>query len=47
MVDGLRYGMTGHHDGSVMCGAMVMGGMVVALWMLTQRMLFTGYRMRS
>ena len=41
MIDGIRYGMTGHADGSVLAGVLVLGGvdlvLGIACWMVLNR----------
>jgi len=47
MIDGIRYGFTGHADGSLLAGIMVMAGVNVGLWLLCHRMLATGYKLKD
>ena len=47
MIDGFRYGFIGHADGSLTVGMMVVLGVNVGLWILTHRMLATGYRLKA
>jgi ABC-2 type transport system permease protein len=47
MIDGFRYAMTGHSDGSVNVGISMMIAMNVALWMIVQHLFAIGWRMRS
>jgi ABC-2 type transport system permease protein len=47
MVDGFRYGFIGHAEASPLLGAAVMGGLDMALWAVTLRMLITGYKLKS
>ncbi|WP_374467280.1 ABC transporter permease [Ferrovibrio sp.] len=46
MIDGFRYGLTGHTDGDVLVGAVALGGVALALWVLCHRLLKRGYRLR-
>jgi ABC-2 type transport system permease protein len=43
MIDGFRYGFIGHADGSLTIGVAVMLVLNLALWMICQRMLASGY----
>jgi ABC-2 type transport system permease protein len=47
MIDGIRYALTGISDGSYHVGIYVMIGCNVVLWLLTQRLVTIGYRIRS
>ena len=47
MIDGFRYGFIGHADGSLPAGVIVMAGTNLALWLITHRMLATGYRLKA
>ena len=47
MIDGLRYGVIGHADGSIVLGVVVMAGVNGALWWLTHWMFSTGYRLKA
>lgn len=47
MIDGFRYGFTGHADGSVGTGAIMLVAIDVALWLACQRLLASGYRLRA
>ena len=47
MIDGIRYALTGISDGSYHVGVYVMIGCNVVLWLLTQRLVTIGYRIRS
>lgn len=46
MIDGFRYGLTGHTDGDVLIGAVALGGVALALWVLCHLLLKRGYRLR-
>jgi ABC-2 type transport system permease protein len=47
MIDGFRYAMTGHSDGSVATGVSVMIIINIVLWVLVQHLFAIGWRMRS
>ena len=47
MIDGFRYGLTGHADSDVVMGAMMLAGINLALLFWAWRMLKTGYRIKS
>lgn len=46
-IDGLRFALTGHADGNVWIGAVVLLAVNVVLWAATIRLFKTGYRLRS
>lgn len=47
MIDGFRYGFTGHADGSLVTGLIVLTVINIALAALTYRMVSTGYKIKS
>ena len=47
MIDGVRYGFTGHADGSLVAGLVVMAGVNVCLWCLCTWMFATGYKLKD
>ena len=47
MIDGLRYGFTGHADGSVAVGALYLLVVSAALWGLALALLRRGYRLKA
>lgn len=47
LIDGLRFGFTGHGDGSIPIGMAVISLMNVGLWLLAHRLLHTGYRIKA
>jgi len=47
MIDGFRYGFIGHAEASLWAGAAVLAGLNVILWVVTLRMLVTGYKLKS
>jgi ABC-2 type transport system permease protein len=46
MIDGFRYGMTGHADGSLAAGVAVMIAANLALALLAHRLFATGYKLK-
>ena len=47
MIDGFRYALTGHNDGSILVGAIVMFGCNILLIIIIHHLLKTGYRIKS
>ncbi|MCE3233342.1 MAG: multidrug transporter permease [Rickettsiaceae bacterium] len=47
MIDGFRYGLTGHHDGNIVVGIIAMIASNIAIWVVVQVMLTKGYRIKS
>lgn len=47
MIDGFRYGMTGHADGNLWIGAAILAGVNLLLCLLSWRMFATGYKLKS
>jgi ABC-2 type transport system permease protein len=47
LIDGLRFGFTGHADGSVAVGIAVVALVDLALWLLARRLLASGWRLKS
>lgn len=47
MIDGFRYGMTGHHDGTIDIGIEVMIASIAILWTVTHILISRGYRIKS
>lgn len=47
MIDGFRYGFTGHADGNLPVGAAVLLGINILLAVLVYRMVKTGYKIKS
>jgi len=46
LIDGFRYGMIGHADGSLAIGAAVVLGCVAVMWLICLRILTKGYRLK-
>ena len=47
MIDGFRYGFTGHADGSLILGAVVMVAINAGLLWLCHAMLASGYKLKA
>ncbi|HTJ64837.1 MAG TPA: ABC transporter permease [Alphaproteobacteria bacterium] len=47
MIDGFRYGFIGHADAPLWLGVAVLVGVNAVLWLVTLRMLVTGYKLKS
>ena len=47
MIDGVRYGFTGHADGSPLAGALALLALDAALWALCQALFARGWRLKS
>ena len=47
LIDGLRFGFTGHADGSIVIGAIVVAAVNLALWALAHRLIARGYRLKA
>jgi len=47
MIDGFRYGFIGHAEASLLYGVAVLTGLNLILWVVTLRMLVTGYKLKS
>ena len=47
MIDGFRYGFIGHAEASLLYGVAVLAGLNLILWVVTLRMLVTGYKLKS
>ncbi|MDB5396527.1 MAG: yadH [Rhodospirillales bacterium] len=47
MIDGFRYGFIGHAEASLLTGTAVLAGLNAVLWIVTLRMLVTGYKLKS
>jgi hypothetical protein len=46
MIDGFRYGLTGHADGYLWVGIVFVIGLATALWLVAHHMLRTGYKLK-
>jgi ABC-2 type transport system permease protein len=46
LIDGIRFGFTGHADGSLLLGALVVIAVNAALWLGAHRLLARGYRLK-
>jgi len=47
MIDGFRYGFTGHADGSLTAGLIALTTVDILLWALAYRMFARGYRLKA
>lgn len=47
MIDGVRYGFTGHADGHILAGLLVMAGINTFLWGLCTWMFASGYKLKA
>lgn len=47
LIDGFRYGFTGHADGSLMIGVVMTIGVNAVLWFMSDRMFRRGYRLKG
>ena len=47
LIDGLRFGFTGHADGSIVIGALAVAAVNFGLWLLAHALLARGYRLKA
>ena len=47
MIDGVRYGFTGHADGSVAVGVATLAMVNLAMWVWAYRLTRRGYRLKA
>jgi ABC-2 type transport system permease protein len=47
LIDGIRFGFTGHADGSLLLGILMVIAVNAALWLLAHRLLARGYRLKA
>ncbi len=47
MIDGFRYSLTGHHEGSLLRGVLMLAALNIIFWLLAYMMLRRGYRIKS
>ena len=47
MIDGMRYAMTGHHDGDLQLGLLVISGVTILMSVLCYRAWENGYRVKN
>jgi len=47
MIDGFRYGLTGHHDGPLWLGGALVASVDIGLWLFALLLLRRGYRLKS
>lgn len=46
MIDGFRYGITGHHDSNLTTGILYLTAMIVVVWTLNHVLISKGYRIK-
>jgi ABC-2 type transport system permease protein len=47
LIDGLRFGFTGHADGSIPIGAMAVTAVNLGLWLLAHTLITHGWRLKA
>jgi ABC-2 type transport system permease protein len=47
LIDGMRFGFTGHADGTIWLGMLVVLLVDLALWLLAQRLIARGWRLKA
>ena len=47
LIDGLRFGFTGHADGSIVIGAIAVAAVNLGLWALAHALIARGYRLKA
>jgi len=47
MIDGFRYGFTGHAEGSILAGVVLMGAIDALLLALCHRLFVRGYKLKA
>jgi ABC-2 type transport system permease protein len=47
LIDGLRFGFTGHADGSILIGGIAVTAVNLALWLLAHALIACGYRLKA
>jgi ABC-2 type transport system permease protein len=47
LIDGLRFGFTGHADGSIVIGAIAVAAVNLGLWLLAHALIARGYRLKA
>jgi ABC-2 type transport system permease protein len=47
LIDGLRFGFTGHADGSITIGAIAVTAVNLGLWLLAHALIARGYRLKA
>jgi ABC-2 type transport system permease protein len=47
LIDGLRFGFTGHADGSILIGALAVTAVNLGLWLLAHALIARGYRLKA
>jgi ABC-2 type transport system permease protein len=47
LIDGLRFGFTGHADGPILIGAIAVAAVNLGLWLLAHALIARGYRLKA
>jgi ABC-2 type transport system permease protein len=47
LIDGLRFGFTGHADGPILVGAIAVAAVNLGLWLLAHALIARGYRLKA
>jgi ABC-2 type transport system permease protein len=47
LIDGLRFGFTGHADGPILIGALAVAAVNLGLWLLAHALIARGYRLKA
>jgi ABC-2 type transport system permease protein len=47
LIDGLRFGFTGHADGPILIGAIAVAAVNLSLWLLAHALIARGYRLKA
>jgi ABC-2 type transport system permease protein len=47
LIDGLRFGFTGHADGSILIGAIAVTAVNLGLWLVAHALIARGYRLKA
>jgi ABC-2 type transport system permease protein len=47
MIDGIRYGFTGHADGPVALGVLILAAANTVLWVWAYRLTRRGYKLKA
>jgi ABC-2 type transport system permease protein len=47
LIDGIRFGFTGHADGSILIGALAVAAVNLGLWVLAHALIARGYRLKA
>ncbi len=47
MIDGFRYAMTGHNDGDIQTGMLLLLGLLAVLWLIVRWLFMSGWRLKN